>query len=68
MAVLRKNEVAGVKVFKFIVVLLLTLLTVQTGYYALLYKVSTSTGAFLICIGITLFVISDGGLNSKNGK
>lgn len=65
MAVLSKNEVDGVKVFKFIVVLLLILLTVQTGYYALLYKVSTATGAFLICIGITLFVISDGGLNSK---
>ena len=68
MAVLRKNEVDGVKVFKFIVVLLLTLLTVQTGYYALLYKVSTATGAFLTCIGITLFVVSNGGLNSKKGK
>ena len=65
MVVLRRNEVDAVKVFKFIVVLLLTLLTVQTGYYALLYKVSTATGTFLICIGITLFVISDGGLESK---
>ena len=68
MAALRRNEVDGVKVFKFIVILLLTLLTVQTGYYALLYKVATATGAFLICIGITLFVVSDGGLNSKNDK
>ena len=68
MVVLRRNEVDAVKVFKFILVLLLTLLTVQTGYYALLYKVSTATGALLICIGITLFVASDGGLNSKKGK
>jgi len=65
MAVLRRNEVDGVKVFKFIVVLLLTLLTMQTGYYAWLYKVSTATGTFLICIGITLFVVSDGGLESE---
>ena len=65
MAALRRNEVDGVKVFKFIVILLLTLLTVQTGYYALLYKVSTSTGAFLICTGITLMVASDGGLERK---
>lgn len=50
------------KLFKCIVMLILILITVRTGYFALLYKVSTATGAFLICLGITLFVASDGGL------
>lgn len=50
------------KLFKCIVMLILILITIRTGYLALLYKVSTSTGAFLICLGITLFVASDGGL------
>ena len=45
------------KLFKCIVMLILILLTIRTGYLALLYKVSTSTGAFLICLGITLFVV-----------
>ena len=54
------------KLFKSIVLLILVLITVRTGYLALLYKVSTSTGAFLICSGITLFVASDGGLKRKS--
>ena len=54
------------KIFKTIVLVLLTAITLQTGYFALLYKVSTSTGAFLICLGITLFVASDGGLKRKS--
>lgn len=53
------------KIFKTIVLLLLLALTVQTGYYALLYKVEITTGSFLICLGITLFVLSDGGLEHK---
>ena len=50
------------KVFKFIVVSILTLITIQTAYFALLYKVQIATGTFLICLGITLFVACDGGL------
>ena len=53
------------KLFKCIVILILILITVRTGYFAFLYKASTSTGAFLICLGITLFVASDGGLERK---
>ena len=55
------------KVFKFIVMGLLILITIQTAYFALLYKASTATGAFLICFGITLFVACDGGLE-RNKK
>ena len=54
------------KLFKFVVMFILILITVRTGYLALLYKVSTSTGAFLICLGITLFVASDVGLQRKS--
>ena len=54
------------KLFKCIVMLILILITVRTGYLSLLYNVSTSTGAFLICLGITLFVASDGGLQRKS--
>ncbi|MBQ9846896.1 MAG: hypothetical protein IJO58_03705 [Clostridia bacterium] len=54
------------KLFKFVVMLILILITIRTGYFALLYKVSTSTGAFLICLGIALFVASDGGLKRKS--
>jgi len=53
------------KVFKFIVVCILTLITIQTAYLALLYKANIATGTFLICLGITLFVACDGGLESK---
>ena len=53
------------KIFKTIVLLLLLALTLQTGYYALLYKVEITTGSFLICLGITLLVASDGGLEHK---
>lgn len=50
------------KVFKFIVISVLILITIQTAYLALLYKVQIATGTFLICLGITLFVACDGGL------
>ena len=53
------------KVFKFIVVSILTLITIQTTYFALLYKVQIATGTFLICLGITLFVTCDGGLEQN---
>ena len=56
------------KVFKFIVVSMLTLITIQTTYFALLYKVQIATGTFLICLGITLFVACDGGLEKKKAK
>ena len=55
------------KVFKFIVVSILTLITIQTTYLALLYKVQIATGTILICLGITLFVACDGGLE-RNKK
>ena len=41
------------KIFKLIVCAMLIALTMQTGYFALLYKASTATGAFLIVCGIT---------------
>lgn len=53
------------KIFKIIILLLLSILTLQTGYYALIYKVEITTGAFFICFGITLLVFSDGGLEHK---
>ena len=56
------------KLFKFIVMLILILITIQTGYLALLYKVEITTGSFLICLGITLLVACDGGLESKYKK
>ena len=56
------------KVFKFIVVSILTLITIQTAYFALLYKVQIATGTFLICLGITLFVACDGGLERKKSR
>lgn len=54
------------KIFKMIVLALLIVITLQTGYCALLYKVEIATGTFLICLGITLFVASDGGLKRKS--
>ena len=54
------------KIFKSIVMLLLILITLKTGYLALLYKVAIiTTGFFLICLGITLLVACDGGLERK---
>jgi hypothetical protein len=56
------------KVFKFIVMSILILITLQTAYFALLYKVQIATGSFLICLGITLFVACDGGLDRKKSR
>ena len=54
------------KIFKFIVMLILISITLWRGYIALLYKVAITTGSFLICLGITLLVACDGGLESKS--
>lgn len=51
------------KIFKTIVLVLMIAITLQAGYYAILYKVQIATGVFLICLGLTLFVASDGGMN-----
>ena len=51
------------KIFKTIVLVLMIAITLQAGYYAILYKVQIATGVFLICLGLTLFVASDGGTN-----
>lgn len=56
------------KVFKFIVVSILVLITIQTAHLALIYKVQIATGTFLICLGITLFVACDGGLERKKSR
>ena len=56
------------ELFKFIVMLILISITLWTCYLALLYKVAITTGAFLICLGITLLVACDGGLVSKYRK
>lgn len=53
------------KLFKFVVMMILIFIALRTGYLALLYKVEITTGAFLICLGITLLVACDGGLVSK---
>ena len=53
------------KIFKFIVCAILIALTIQTAYFALLYKVAIMTGSFFIVLGITMLVMCDGGLESK---
>jgi hypothetical protein len=50
------------KIFKTIVLALMIAINLQTGYFALLYKVEIATGVFLICFGMTLLVICDGGI------
>ncbi len=54
------------KLFKFIVMLILLSITLWTGYLALLYKVAIATGTFFICLGITLFVACDGDIQRKS--
>ena len=54
------------KLFKFVFMMILIFITLRTGYLALLYKVEITTGSFLICLGITLFVACDGGLERKS--
>lgn len=56
------------KLFKFVVMMILIFITLRTGYLALLYKVEITTGSFFICLGITLLVACDGGLVSKYRK
>ena len=54
------------KLFKSFVMMILIFITLRTGYLAILYKVEITTGAFLICLGITLLVAFDGGLEGKS--
>ncbi len=54
------------KIFKAIVLILMTAITLQTGYSASLYKVEIATGVFMICLGLLLLVASDGGLRRQN--
>lgn len=53
------------KVFKFTVCAMLIALTLQTGYFALIYKATLSTCCFIIVLALTGIVILDGGLKSK---
>ncbi len=54
------------KIFRFICCALLIALSMLAGYYALIYKASLSTGVFFITLGLTFYVLSDGGSNKKN--
>ena len=53
------------KIFKIIVLLLLLALTLQTAYFALIYKVTLSTCIFVICFSMFGIVAVDGDLNVK---
>lgn len=50
------------KIFKAIILVLMIAINLQTGYFALLYKVDIAVGVFFICFGMTLLVICDGGI------
>ena len=53
------------KIFKTIVLLLLLGLTLQTAYFALIYKAILSTCIFVICFDMFGIVAADGGLEKK---
>lgn len=53
------------KIFKTIVLLLLLGLTLQTVYFALIYKAILSISIFVICFAIFGIVAVDGGLEKK---
>lgn len=53
------------KIFKTIVLLLLLGLTLQTAYFALIYKAILSTCVFVICFAMFGIVVLDGGLEKK---
>jgi len=53
------------KIFKTIVMLLLFGLTLQTAYFALIYKAILSTCIFAICFTMFGIVAVDGGLKKK---
>ena len=53
------------KIFKTIVLLLLLSLTLQTAYFALIYKAILSTCVFVICFAMFGIVAVDGGLEKK---
>lgn len=53
------------KIFKTIVLLLLLGLTLQTAYFALIYKATLATCIFVICFAIFGIVAVDGGFEKK---
>ena len=53
------------KIFKIMVLLLLLGLTLQTAYFALIYKAILSTCNFVICFAMFGIVAADGGLEKK---
>ena len=53
------------KIFKFIVCTILIALTLQTGFYALIYKATLATCCFVIVFALTGIVFIDGGLKSR---
>ncbi len=53
------------KIFRYICIMLLVALTAIAAHYAWVYKASLSTGVFFMCMGLTLYVISDGDTKSK---
>ena len=53
------------KIFKIIVLVFLLALTLQTAYFALIYKAILSTCFFAICFAMFGIVAVDGGLDKK---
>lgn len=53
------------KIFKFIVCTILIALTLQMGYFALIYKATLATCCFAIVFALTGIVMCDGGLKSR---
>ena len=53
------------KIFKIIVLLLFLGLTLQTAYFALIYKAILSTCVFVICFAMFGIVAVDGSLEKK---
>ena len=53
------------KIFKTIILLFLLGLTLQTAYFALIYKAILSTCIFVICFAMLGIVAADGGLDKK---
>ena len=53
------------KIFKTIILLFLLGLTLQTAYFALIYKAILSTCVFVICFTMFGIVAADGGLEKK---
>jgi len=50
------------KIFKLIIVVLLVILTLYSGYLAWDYKATIVICIFAICLSVTILVIVDGGM------